>query len=200
MSNKSALPRIIKNTTLGQFLCKPRITGAICPSSSGLGKMLCDEIELEKAKVVVELGPGTGAITKFIVERIAPDARFFSVELNKNVVSTFRKNFPKLKIYNDSASNLPNILKSEGIANADVIISGLPWAAFPDDLQEELLSAICEALPPNGMFTTFAYLQGRFLPAGCKFNKRLKQYFTTVKCSNIVWMNLPPAFVYRCQK
>ena len=100
----------------------------------------------------------------------------------------------------DSASNLPRILSSLNLAHADVILSGLPWASFPDHLQEEILAAILEALPDGGYFTTFAYLQGTWLPTGIKFKHRLEKYFSHVEKSKIVWCNIPPAFAYRCRK
>ena len=60
--------------------------------------------------------------------------------------------------------------------------------------------AILEALPAGGYFTTFAYLQGTWLPTGIKFRRRLEKYFSHVEKSRIVWGNIPPAFAYRCRK
>jgi phosphatidylethanolamine/phosphatidyl-N-methylethanolamine N-methyltransferase len=81
-----------------------------------------------------------------------------------------------------------------------VMISGLPWAAFPLALQEEVLDAVVAALRPGGRFTTFAYLQGTLLPAGRRFRRRLDEHFCEVRRSPVVWRNFPPAFVYRCRK
>lgn len=191
---------IMRNTILGQFLLRPRTTGAIWPSSPSLCRTLAGEIGIEKAASVVELGPGTGAATGIILEAICPDARFFAIELNEEVAKPFRQRFPEVTLYNESAANLPALLKKENLTHVDVIVSGLPWASFPDSLQEELLDAIYAALPENGSFATFAYLQGTLLPTGMKFRKRLAKYFKSVQTSQVVWMNLPPAFVYRCTK
>ena len=107
--------------------------------------------------------------------------------------------FPALSVHHDSAANLPRILDRHGRQSAEVIVSGLPWAIFPDELQQEILESVIASLAPGGCFTTFAYLQGLLLPAGRRFRKRLHELFDTVETSQVVWCNLPPAFVYRCR-
>jgi phospholipid N-methyltransferase len=82
----------------------------------------------------------------------------------------------------------------------DCILSGLPWAAFPEQLQDRLLEEACKNLAPQGFFVTFAYLQGLLLPAGRRFARKIRGRFTHVEKSPVVWRNLPPAFVYRCQR
>jgi phospholipid N-methyltransferase len=190
----------LKSTILGQFIRNPRSIGALCPSSAQLSKTITSEIEIEKAKSVVELGPGTGAITNSILKSIAPETNFFAVELNHNILAAFQKRFPKTKVYHESASNLHLLLEQEGLEYVDVIVSGLPWAAFPDNLQNEIMQSVINSLRPGGVFTTFAYLQGTLLPTGQKFKKKLDRYFTTVSKSPVVWCNFPPAFCYRCIK
>ena len=187
------------NLTL-QFLRRPMTTGAICASSLGLSRMMTSDIGVENAEVVVELGPGTGAITRSILPKLKQNSDFFAVELNESVIPIFKERFPDCDIYHDSASNLPKLLRQRGKRSANVILSGLPWASFPESLQDELLSAILESLPEGGSFATFAYLQGVVLPTGMKFRKKLHSFFRSVDLSPIVWKNLPPAFVYRCHK
>ncbi len=67
-------------------------------------------------------------------------------------------------------------------------------------MQDSLLNATLESLKPGGQFATFAYLQGLLLPAGKRFKKKLAQSFSKVEKSPTVWLNMPPAFVYRCTK
>ena len=80
------------------------------------------------------------------------------------------------------------------------MICGLPWAAFPETLQDELLATILTVLRPGGRFLTFAYLQGLLLPAGRRFRKKLKTTFDRVTTTRTVWCNVPPAFVYCAEK
>lgn len=190
----------MRESILVQFLKKPLTTGAICPSSKELSRTLTECIQIEKAHTIAELGPGTGAITEAILAAMDPKAHFFAIELNESVIPAFQRRFPSVKLYNDSAANLRKIIQEESISKVDVILSGLPWASFPDHLQEEILTAILDVLPDGGYFTTFAYLQGTMLPTGVKFRQRLEKYFSHVEKSKIIWRNLPPAFAYRCRK
>ncbi|OGV34059.1 MAG: hypothetical protein A2020_01160 [Lentisphaerae bacterium GWF2_45_14] len=183
-----------------QFLKKPTMTGSMWPSSSFLSKKIIDSEHIRAACSVVELGPGTGAVTPHIIESIRKETKFFTIELNAEMIPVFKSRFPKVKIYNDSAANLPGILKDEGLESVDVVISGLPWATFPERLQDQLLDAIVESLPKGGFFTTYGYVQGTFLPGAKNFKRKLSKHFSHVDKSPIIWLNLPPAFVYRCVK
>ncbi len=185
---------------LKNFIQKPSMVGAVWPSSPFLSKVIASEVALDSAKAVIELGPGTGVITPYIVEQLAQNARYFAVELNEELYSHFKEKYPALTIYNEDASQLEKLVASEKLKSIDTIISGLPWAAFPEELQKALLDAIIGVLSPGGYFATFAYLQGTLLPAGQRFKSLLGEYFGEVKTSKIEWRNLPPAFVYRCKK
>ena len=190
----------MRGLILKQFIKKPFSTGALCSSSKQLAKAITSEISLDKAKSVVELGPGTGAVTKHILRSVTPDTKFFAVELNKELFHVVKKKFPEIRIYNDNALNLSEMLKKENLSHIDVVVSGLPWASFPEKLQDELLSVIVKSLSKGGIFTTFAYIQGMLLPSAWSFRDRLQRHFSVVKTSPIVWTNIPPAFVYRCRK
>lgn len=183
-----------------KFLCNPSQVGAFCASSQALAVEMTRCIGMEKASTVVELGPGTGAITREILPRLAHGAQFIAVELDEEMAENLRKLFPQAKICCGCASNLPDLLQAEGKTHTDVIISGLPWAIFPEKLQDEILEGVLAALPAGGNFSTFAYIQGVMLPAGIRFRRKLENLFNKVETSRIIWRNLPPAFVYRCQK
>lgn len=182
------------------FVKKPGEIGAICPSSSVLARTIVSDIAIHTAKAVVEIGPGTGVFTDKIVDNIQKDTKFFVIELNKELHSNFEKKYPDIKAYNNCASELSAIMKEEGIESIDAVVSGLPWAAFPEGLQNEIIDAIVEALEPGGSFATFAYLQGFLMKGAHSFRKLLKKKFDKVETSRTVWRNFPPAFVYRCRK
>jgi phospholipid N-methyltransferase len=56
------------------------------------------------------------------------------------------------------------------------------------------------SLRPGGRFATFAYVHGTPFPGGIRFRRMLRERFAKVSLSPVVWRNLPPAFVYRCEK
>ena len=155
---------------------------------------------LRLADTVVELGPGTGSFTRAIQDSIVPSTTFFALEINKEFATNLRLRFPGLTVHHDSADKLPQYLAHHGKSAADCVLSGLPWASLPIAVQEESMTAVVESLSPGGTFTTFAYLHALCLPGARRFRKRLESLFTSVELSPVVWLNLPPAFVYRCTK
>jgi len=191
---------LTKQLFLKRFLANPGLIGAILPSSPALCREIISHINIESSEAVIELGPGTGVITDEILSRINHQAKFVAIELDNKMYKTLRRNRPALNIVNDSAENLPEIMKNAGIKHLNTIISGLPWAAFPEKLQLGILDAIVNSLCDGGYFTTFAYLQGLLLPAGQRFKKLLRKSFKEVTVSRVIWTNIPPAIVYRCKK
>lgn len=182
------------------FLSNPAKIGALCPSSEHLCEEIVSKINLDKADVIVELGPGTGVITRSIIRSAKPDCRILAIELDPDFYQQMCRNFAEIEVHNDNAGNLGEILRKAGLDKANAIVSGLPWAIFPEELQRQILRNIADNLTDDGYFTTFAYVQGVVLPAGLRFKKLLKESFSKVETGKVVWRNLPPAFIYRCKK
>ena len=183
-----------------KFLQNPRQVGACCPSSPALCREITSSIGVEKADLVAELGPGTGVITEEICRRLKQGAHLAAVELDETMAAGIEGKFSGITVFRGCASELDQMLQSRAFPKADVVISGLPFAVFPDELQEKILSGVMKSLVPGGTFTTFAYLQGVILPAGVRFRKKLEEQFPEVTTSQIIWNNMPPAFIYRCRK
>ena len=86
-----------------------------------------------------------------------------------------------------------------GVTHCDAIVSGLPWASFPEELQDDILDAVLDVLKPGGTFATFAYLRGDKTELGQQFRRKLNDRFSDIELSRTVWKNIPPAFVYRAR-
>ena len=124
---------------LATFVRHPRTIGAVAPSSRRLAAAMLAAADLESAKVVVELGAGTGAITGPIRRRIGPHATFISMELNPGAVDRLRRRFRGIHVICDSAENLRLHLDLLGLQNADCIISSLPWSSMDAEVQRRVL-------------------------------------------------------------
>lgn len=185
-------------TFLSAFLKKPGRIGAVLPSSKRLARAMVEGCSLDHADTVIELGPGTGVFTNVILESIGPDTTFLVIELEHTCAQVLRDKFPSLTVYEDSAANIKPILAKHSKSKTDCIISGLPWAGFPEKLQDSILDGISGTLKPAGIFTTFAYIHACKLPAARRFRAKLAERFSSIETSAIVWSNVPPAFVYRC--
>lgn len=170
----------------------------MAPSGPALVQTMVDWFDWSNLRSVVEYGPGTGVFTEAIAGRLHPEANFFAIEMSGEMAQTTRDRCPGIHVFEASAIEVSRLCDERQMTSIEAIICGLPWAAFPDSLQSEIMEAMCERLPPGGRFATFAYLQGVWLPAGRRFAKRLESTFSSVERSPVVWKNLPPAFVYRC--
>lgn len=185
---------------LGEFLKAPGSIGAIAPSSWQLAESITDAAGVSQARVIVELGPGTGALTSAILRKLPPNATYFAIEANASFVEEMKQRYPDVRVHHDSAVAIRRYVEASGHTHCDCIVSGLPFATFPDQLQDDLLAAIRDALEPGGRFATFAYLQGLLVRQGRRFRRRLHAEFPTVSRTPTVWRNMPPAFVYRAVK
>lgn len=182
-----------------KFLKHPRQVGACCPSSPALCREITSHIGVENASLVAELGPGTGVITEEICRRMRCGAKLAAVELDEHLADGIEARFSDITVFRGCASQLDTMLSSHSLPLADVVISGLPFAIFPEKLQDKILAGVVRSLNPGGTFATFAYLQGCILPAGIRFRKKLESVFPEMTTSQVVWNNMPPAFVYRCR-
>ncbi len=181
---------------LGQFVSRRMETGAVAASSSGLAELITDCASVSAAKVVLEFGSGTGVFTEKILEKMLDDGVFLALEVNPMFVEATKKRCPGARVVHDSAARARQHLDQLGVDYCDAIVSGLPWASFPDALQNEILDAALDVLKPGGTFVSFAYLQGLLLPPGQRFRRKLYGRFSQVERSRTVWSNIPPAFVY----
>ena len=190
---------------LAQFARHPRSTGAVTPSSRYLARRMLRDAAIGPGETVVEYGAGQGAITRLVVEHLEkcpPGGKpsFLAVEINPEFAAALRGRHPGLPVHEGCASGVAGYLAREGQNGMDVVLSGLPWAVFPDDLQDRILEATFRALRPGGRFVTFAYVHGLPLPAGRRFRRRVEALFGKMRMSPVVWRNVPPAVVCRAVK
>lgn len=185
---------------LAAALRHPATMGAVAPSSRRLAAVLASVVPTTGEPVVVELGPGTGAVSALIEERLPAGGRHLAVELDPAMVAYLESTRPRLEVIHGNAAHLRKVLAERDVHRVDAIICGLPWALFDDATQAELLAGISAAVGPTGAFTTFAYLHGMTLAAARRFRASLRASFDEVLVSATVWRNLPPAFVYVCRR
>jgi len=185
---------------LREYISNPGSIGAVAPSGRMLASRMLDGISLESATTVVELGPGTGAFTTEILHRISSEAKFIAIEKNPVFLAGLRQRFENLEIIEGDAGNLVHLLHHRGIDAVDVVVSGLPWAAFPETVQQRILSEVHDILAPDGRFVTFAYFGMHMLPRARAFRTLLESFFGQVERTPLAWRNLPPAFAYHCKR
>lgn len=170
-----------------------RSTGSVAPSSRFLCRGIAEKVDPEKAKVVVELGPGDGVITRYILERLPEDGQMFIFEINETFVQHLQAEFkePRLKVIHDSAEAMGRYFQENQVQKVDYIISGIPFLMLPESLAEGIIDECRKWLRPGGLFIQFHYA-----PMMLKFYRRK---FGNAKV-DIVPLNIPPAMIISCER
>lgn len=166
--------------------------GTITQSSRFLIRKMLAPIDFSKAKVIVELGGGNGCITKAILDKMQDNAQLLSFEVNPKFVDLLTKiKDERLHVIADSAEKIPEYLAKYNAKEANYIVSGLPLAIFPKELNASIMQVILNTLSVEGTYTQFQYSLASY--------GMLKKQFASVE-RDFTPLNIPPAFVYICRK
>jgi phosphatidylethanolamine/phosphatidyl-N-methylethanolamine N-methyltransferase len=199
-TRRTSDPRAARRAFLAAALRNPGKVGAVAPTSEAMAELLTRIVPRSGTPVVVELGPGTGAVTGVIDDRLPPGARHLAVELDPAMAAFLQRTHPGLEVIEGDAAKLGALLAEHGVEHADAVVSGLPWSLFDDETQASILTQIADVVGTDGAFTTFAYRHGLVLSAARRFRRALHETFEEVLVTATVWRNLPPAFVYVCRR
>lgn len=139
------------------FLRNPKEVGSVVPSSRFLTRRVLECGAVDKARMIVELGPGTGVFTGEILKRMRPNAKLVAVEINPRFVSMLRSNYPdpRLSVYEGSASDLEQALIEVGTSQADLVVSGIPFSTLAHATRRATLEAARRVLGPGGYFVAY---------------------------------------------
>lgn len=169
------------------------MVGSVVPSSKFLSRKMLDHLNFKSAKLVVELGPGTGVFTERIIEKLGKDCTLLIIELNDKFYKDLKKRITDKRVYirKGSASDLHKFMKELNIEKADFIVSSLPLAIIPSTLRKRIVIEVNHKLEKNGEFIQFQY--------SLQSLKLFKKVFKQVSIRHCLF-NMPPAFVYSCKK
>jgi phospholipid N-methyltransferase len=183
-------------TFFRHWLKAPLTTASVVPSGEELAARMADQIRPED-RFIVELGPGTGALTGALLRRVPLGADFAAVELNGDFATALRLRYPDLQILQGDATHLARLLSEGGHAGreVDLVISGLGILIMPDQVARAILRAIVEVLAPDGRLIQFTYRPRSPIP-----RSHLDEFGLTARRVSTAWRNLPPAFVYEYRR
>jgi phosphatidylethanolamine/phosphatidyl-N-methylethanolamine N-methyltransferase len=176
---------------LRSWIEKPLHMGAVMPSGRVLARTMAQYVDIDSKAPVVELGPGTGAITSALIEHGVDQKRLVLVEYNPGFCALLRDRYPHAKIVQGDAYRLRDSLRNVLSAPASAVVSGLPLVTKPMLTRLKLIRDAFVALAPGAPFVQFTYSVAPPIP------KSLPGVST--EASERIWMNLPPArvWVYR---
>jgi phosphatidylethanolamine/phosphatidyl-N-methylethanolamine N-methyltransferase len=179
---------------LGKFFKHGTAIASLAPSSPWLSRTTVRNIPWDRARVVVELGAGTGPITRVLAEQAHPDCRVLVLERDPDFARILRERFsdrPNFEVIEGDVRDLAEILAQRGISQADYVVSGLPVPSFPKDLQRDLFRVVKRVLAPEGTFNQITEMPWVYLRFYRKFFDDVRFVFEP--------RNLPPAGAYFCR-
>lgn len=179
---------------LQAFLKNPLKVGAIAPSSAELAAEMLQGVAPDEDNIVLELGVGTGAITKYLQDMIPNDRSYLGIELDKDLVSTLNTKYPDLNIVCGNASDAYAIHKESGYGKVRYVVCCLPFVSLPKEVSESVLIEIEKFMQEGCVFRIFQYAHGYYLPPAIKLREFLKTRYGKSKRSPLVLKNVPPAF------
>lgn len=173
------------------FVQHPVMLGSVIPSSRFLIRRILQEMDFERAGVVVEYGPGVGTITGELLERMRPDAVLVVLETNPEFVRFLRESIadPRLRVVQGSAATVQEVLTGMGLDGADYVISGIPFSTLPDQVREDVLQATRTVLRPDGAFLVYQF-SPKVLPDLRRVFPRVRRDFEP--------LNVLPAQLFFC--
>jgi phosphatidylethanolamine/phosphatidyl-N-methylethanolamine N-methyltransferase len=176
---------------LRSWIEKPLHMGAVMPSGRVLARTMAQYVDIDSGGPVIELGPGTGAITNALIAHGVDQKRLVLVEYNPGFCALLRDRYPQATVVQGDAYALRDSLWNVLSAPASAVVSGLPLVTKPMLTRLKLIRDAFVALAPGSPFVQFTYSVAPPIPRSLPG--------VSTEASERIWMNLPPArvWVYR---
>jgi phosphatidylethanolamine/phosphatidyl-N-methylethanolamine N-methyltransferase len=173
------------------WLDKPKAVGAIMPTSSITARRMASVIDPESGLPVLELGPGTGVITRAILERGIPPEKLYTIEYSEDFADFLRLEFPDVNVIQGDAFDLDKTLGDYRNLKFDAVVSGVPLLNFPVARRVAYIEGILDRLPEGRPIVQLTYGPLSPVPSG--------RGNYTVSHLDFVFRNVPPTqlWVYR---
>ena len=173
------------------WIDKPKALGAVLPTSSITARRMAGVIDPDSPDPVLELGPGTGVITKAILDRGVAPENLYSVEHTEAFLPELKRDFPGVNIIHGDAFNLDEALPDLKGAKFDTVISAVPLLNFSAEHRVAFLNDLFSRLNPGRPVVQISYGPMSPIPPG--------KGAYTVEPLDWMFRNFPPArlWVYR---
>lgn len=180
---------------LQAFLKNPTKVGSIAPSSPDLAMKMIEGMKPGPDNIILELGVGTGAITKYISEIVPDNDSYLGLELDEKLVGSLKPLYPSLRIEVGNACEAFEIHKRSGLGKVGAIISCLPFVSLPNEVGEKILLEAEKFMEQGGCtFRAIQYAHGYYFPSAIKMREFMRNRYGKSKRSQLVVKNVPPSY------
>lgn len=182
---------------IGQWLKNPRQTASVTPSSPELAAAMLAEFPASTSRVI-ELGGGTGAITRALVDHGIAGRQLLVLELNQQLHAHLHVQFPQELLVLGNAGELAQLAAGAGFLDeglADAVVSGLGMLSMDRISATRILENAFACLRPDGRFIQFTYG-----PTSPVMESVLADMGLSMRRGEFVLRNVPPATVWVYQR
>ncbi|MCG7507180.1 phospholipid N-methyltransferase PmtA [Mesorhizobium retamae] len=173
------------------WIDKPKAVGSIVPTSSVTARKMASVIDTASGLPVLEVGPGTGVITRAILEHGVKPENLYAVEYSHDFVEHLRRLYPGVNIIEGDAFNLNEALGEHSGLTFDSVITGVPLLNFPVPQRISYLESLLDRIPAGRPVVQLTYGPMSPIPPG--------RGNYTVEHFHFVLRNIPPTrlWIYR---
>lgn len=183
LGTKLFLLRVLKN---------PRQLGAVAPSSRRLVEVLARHAIVDDHSPIIELGGGTGALTRALIKTGIDPSRIYVIELDPALANYLKTALPQVNVIHGNAAHLDQILPKKVIGKVKRVVSGLPMINIPEPIRKQILESSFGVLAPEGAFLQYTYSPRSSINA--------EAYGLNKKRLGTIFRNLPPATIWQYTK
>jgi phospholipid N-methyltransferase len=171
------------------FIKHPVMVGSIIPSSKQLIDKMLAPVNWDECRLFVEYGPGVGTFTEHVLRRMPADATLIAIDTNPDFTDYLNRKFrdSRLIAVTGSAADTRKIMAEAGFAEADYILSGLPFSTLPPGVGPDIAAETHAALRKDGAFLVY-----QFSP---KVRDFIAPHFKRID-KGMEWINVPPAQLF----
>jgi len=165
---------------------------SVTPSSNYCVEKLCEKIDFEEARAIIEYGPGTGVFTKEILNQMHENAHLYAFETNERFVEELEAlGFLNWTLFHSSVEDLKERMPDEAYGNIDYVVSGIPFSFMNNDTKEKILDLTKRVLKPGGSFLAYQ-------TPGHMEDPMMKNFGNVEK--ELCLRNVPPYYIYESVK
>lgn len=170
-------------------LRNPRRLGAVAPSSRFLGALLARHAAVDDDSPIIELGGGSGSLTRALINAGIAPKRLYVIELDSELAAYLKKAMPDVNVIHGNATDLGQILPPQIIGKAHRVLSGLPMINMPEPVRRQILKSCFDVMSPGGAYVQYTYSPRSSINA--------KAYQLKKERLGTIFLNLPPATVWQ---
>ena len=171
-----------------RFLKHPARLASLTPSSPALGRLVAQQVRRQGDEYVVELGCGTGAITRALLDGGVPPERLIAVDLDAELLGVLREDFPEITVLECDAARITECLPPSVVGNVGTVICGVPISLLPRRQQRRIIDEMLALMPAGRRFLAYTHRPISPLPR--------RELGLRGECLARTLRNLPPASVW----